>query len=132
MSSELKVAPAQGPVAAPETTRNVPLWRPLTDVVETREGLMLMIEMPGVAPENVEISLEKRVLTIRGRAQGQQPERLRAVHLEYEPGDYERAFALAADFDAERIEAAMRNGVLTLTLPRVAEAQPRTIRVKAA
>ena len=93
---------------------------------------MLVLEMPGVAPEDVEVTLEKRVLTVRGRGRNPQPENLRPAHLEYEPGDYERAFALSEDFDAERIEAVMRNGVLTLSLPRAAEAQPRTIRVKAA
>jgi len=131
MSTELTAPPAQTP-AAPETTRGVPVWRPLTDVVETRDGPMLVLEMPGVAPEDVEVTLEKRVLTVRGRGRNPQPENLRPAHLEYEPGDYERAFALSEDFDAERIEAVMRNGVLTLSLPRAAEAQPRTIRVKAA
>ena len=132
MSNEMTTAPAQTPAPAPETTRGAPLWRPMTDVIETREGVVLMLEMPGVAPEDVEVTLEKRVLTVRGRGRAAQPESLRPVHLEYEPGDYERAFTLGEDFDAARIEATMRNGVLTLTLPRLLEAQPRTIQVKAA
>ena len=54
------------------------------------------------------------------------------VHLEFEPGDYDRSFVLSEDFDAARIEAVLKDGVLTLRLPRAAEAQPSKIQVKAA
>jgi HSP20 family molecular chaperone IbpA len=132
MSTDLTAATSQTPAAAPETTRNTPVWRPLADILETREGIVLMLEMPGVAPDDVEVTLERRVLTIRGRCRHAEPDALRAVHREFEPGDYERAFTLAEDFDEAAIQASMKDGVLTLTLPRVAEARPRTIRVNAA
>lgn len=132
MSTDLTAATGQTPAAAPETTRTAPVWRPLADIVETREGIVLMLEMPGVAPADVEVTLERRVLTIRGRGRQPEPDALRAVHREFEPGDYERAFTLAEDFDEAAIRANMKDGVLTLTLPRVAEARPRTIRVNAA
>ena len=132
MSTDITQAAEKTPTDSPETTGGGRIYRPLTDIVETDQGVSMMLEMPGVAPEDVEVTLEKRVLTVRGRGRNPQPENLRPAHLEYEPGDYERAFALSEDFDAERIEAVMRNGVLTLSLPRAAEAQPRTIRVKVA
>jgi HSP20 family molecular chaperone IbpA len=123
------VSPAE---AAAEPTRNVPVWRPLADVVETAEGIVLMMEMPGVAAEDVDITLERRVLTVRGRGSSPQPDGFRLVHMEFEPGDFERSFVLSEDFDAGRIEAELKHGVLTLRLPRAAEAQPRKIQVKAA
>lgn len=123
---------ASTPAAAPEAARNTPVWRPLADIQQTREGIVLMLEMPGVAPEDVDITLERRVLTIRGQGRQPEPEALRAMHREYEPGAYERAFTLSEDFDESRIEATMKDGVLTLRLPRAAEARPRTIRVSAA
>jgi HSP20 family molecular chaperone IbpA len=132
MTNTPATTPATTSTVAPESARNVPLWRPIADVMETRDGLVVMLEMPGVAAEDVEVTLERRVLTVRGRTRITRPEALRAVHLEYEPGDYERAFLLPEDFDATRVEATMRHGVLTLTLPRAEEAQPRNIRVKAA
>jgi len=136
MSTEMTNTPPTPPATAAavtaESARNLPVWRPLADVMETREGLVVMLEMPGVAAEDVEVTLERRVLTVRGRTRITRPEGLRTVHLEYEPGDYERAFLLPEDFDAKRVEATMRHGVLTLTLPRPEEAQPRSIRVKAA
>jgi len=91
-----------------------------------------MLEMPGVAPDSVDVSLENRVLTIRGQARTTRPENLELVHAEYSEGDYERVFTLSEDFDPDRIEAEMRAGVLTLTLPRAEAAKPRKIAVKAA
>lgn len=133
MTTEVTKAAERTPAApAAETTRNRPVWRPLADIVETAEGVTLMLELPGVAAEDVDIALERRVLTIRARSHDAGPERLRLVHAEYEPGDYERAFTLAEDFDADRIEAEMRNGVLTLRLPRSEATRPKAIKVKAA
>jgi HSP20 family protein len=119
------------PADTPERTRSTRLWRPLTDIVETAEGILLMVEMPGVSADGVEVTLERRVLTIQGRGNPRQPERLSLAHVEYESGDYERAFTLGDEFAADRIEAQMKNGVLTLKLPRSEAAQPRSIKVNA-
>ena len=132
MTTELANANERVPAeTAAEPARARRLWRPLADIVETREGVTLTVELPGVAAEDVDVSLEQRVLTIRARSHASAPETLRLVHAEYEPGDYERAFALSEDFDGEKIEAEMRNGVLTLRLPRTEAARPKSIRVKA-
>lgn len=117
---------------SPETARDYPVFRPMADIAETGDGISLMLEMPGVAPDAVDISLENRVLTIRGHARMTRPENLQLVYAEYREGDYERVFTLSEDFDPDRIEAQMRAGVLTLTLPRAAAAKPRKIEVKAA
>ena len=90
-----------------------------------------MLEMPGVAIDDVDITLEKRVLTIRGRTSSVQSDKLRLAYAEYGEGDYERAFTLSEDFDPGRIEASMSNGVLTMRLPRSEAAQPKKIAVKA-
>ena len=133
MSTQVTKTPERTPAeASVETIRNRPVWRPLTDIVETKDGVILMIELPGVAADHVDVALEKRVLTIRARSGVTVPDKLRLVHAEYETGDYERAFTLSDDFDADRIEAEMKNGVLTLRLPRSAATQPRSIKVKAA
>ena len=132
MNAETEAGTVSPAAAGAEPTRNVRIWRPLTDVVETAEGIMLMMEMPGVVADDVDITLERRVLTVRGRGSSPQPDRFRLVHLEFEPGDYDRSFVLSEDFDAARIEAVLKDGVLTLRLPRAAEAQPSKIQVKAA
>ena len=101
-----------------------------SDVVETDQGVSMMLEMPGVAADAVEITLENRVLTIRGKVEPMRPENLELAYAQYGEGDFERAFTLSEDFDPDRIEAEMRGGVLTLTLPRAPEAQPKRIAVK--
>ncbi|GAB4385159.1 Hsp20/alpha crystallin family protein [Albidovulum sp.] len=117
-----------GQPAATATTR---IFRPLTDIVETREGVHIFMEMPGVAAEDVEIDLEQRILNVRGRVHPKSPETFELVHAEYAEGDYERAFSLGEEVDADRIEARMQDGVLSLFLPRSEEAKVRRIEVKA-
>ncbi len=116
----------------PETTHGGRVFRPMADIVETGDGVQLILEMPGVAPDDLEVTLENRVLTIRGRVHATAPEKLELVHAEYGEGDYERTFTMSDDFDPEKIEAALSDGVLTLTLPRAEAAKPRKIEVKAA
>jgi HSP20 family protein len=91
----------------------------------------LMLEMPGVAADDVDITLEQRVLTIRGSVHQTQPEKLQLAYAEYGEGDFERAFTLSDDFDADKIEASVSHGVLTVTLPRAPESKPKKISVKA-
>ena len=119
------------PAATGATARGARLYRPLTDIVEAEDGITMMVEMPGVAADGVDIAVERRVLTIRGRAQRTNPENFRLVYAEYGEGDYERSFTLTDDFDPSRIEARMRNGLLTLKLPRAEAAQPKKIAVHA-
>lgn len=116
----------------PETARGAAVYRPVADIVEGDGGVVVQIEMPGVPSEDVEIAVERRVLTVRGRGRVTAPEGYRLVHAEYGEGDYERSFTLGQDIDEAGIAAEMRNGVLTLTLPRAAAAKPRKIEVKAA
>ncbi|MEO1600879.1 MAG: Hsp20/alpha crystallin family protein [Pseudomonadota bacterium] len=116
---------------APETMTGGRIYQPLTDIVETDEGVTLMLEMPGVTAEDVDVTLEKRVLTIRGKIHGTEPEKLQLAYAEYGEGDYERSFSLSDDFDPEKIGATVAHGVLTVTLPRAPEAQPKKITVTA-
>ena len=120
------------PAEVPETTTGGRVYRPLTDIVESEDGVTLMLEMPGVAAEDVDITLEKRVLTIRGKVHPAQPETLRLAYGEYGEGDFERAFTMSDDFDSDKIGATVANGLLTVTLPHAAEAQPKKIAVETA
>jgi HSP20 family protein len=131
MSNDVTETADKTPAETPETTTGRRIYRPLTDIVETGEGVTLMLEMPGVSAEDVDITLEKRVLTIRGKIQATSPEKLQLAYAEYGEGDFERSFTLSDDFDPEKIGASVSNGVLTVTLPRVAEAQPKKIAVTA-
>ena len=87
--------------------------------------------MPGVTKDSVEVTLEQRVLSIRGSAAMSAPEGLAPLHLEYQPGDYERAFTLSDAVDPAGIEARVRDGVLHLKLPKAGPAKRQRIKVRA-
>lgn len=114
-----------------EGTRNVPVFVPAADIYETKDALVLSLEMPGVDPDGVNIMLEKRVLTITGRSRSIAPEGYSLTHHEYRDGDYERAFTVSEAIDADNIQAELKNGVLRVTLPRSQPAPAKTIQVKA-
>jgi HSP20 family protein len=100
---------------------------PSTDAYETEEGLTLVMEMPGVRRENLEVTLEEGVLKVEGRLDFSGYDVLEPVYTEYNVGHYERSFALAEKVDQPNIGASLENGVLTLTLPKSPAAQPRRI-----
>jgi HSP20 family molecular chaperone IbpA len=115
-----------------ERTRPRYSYIPQTDIYETPDSIVVLAEMPGVSPDQVDITLERRVLTIRGRAEDQEHANYRRIYSEYEDGDYERVFTLAEDIDRDRIEARHKNGVLHLVLPKAESAKARKIALTAA
>lgn len=114
-----------------EPTRSRPTFRPRVDILETQAGLFLMADMPGATEESVEITLEKRQLTIRADVEDHAPEGMSALYLEYDVGDWERSFTLSREFDMEKIKAALKDGVLTVTLPKAPEMEAKRIQVNA-
>lgn len=92
MAQELKTTEGQVPskLDGSERTRSGPVFVPRADIYETQENVVLLIDMPGVASDGVDITLEKRTLAIRGYAAGQKHENYRQVYAEYGAGDYER------------------------------------------
>ena len=116
---------------ARERTPDRPVFVPPADIYETRDNIVVVAEMPGVAPDGVDITLERRVLTIRGRNAGNEPTGYQRVYSEYADGDYERVFTLSENIDRDRIEATLKDGVLHLVLPKSETAKPRKIELKA-
>ena len=114
-----------------ERTHELPVYVPRVDIIETENTLEVLADMPGVTRDSVEVTLEQRVLTIRGRTDTSVPEGLAPLYLEYEPGDYERSFTLTDAVDPAGIEARVRSGVLHLRLPKAGPAKRQRIEVKA-
>ena len=122
------------PVAQPEgaeRTRDRPVYAPQVDIVETEDALEIFADMPGVTRDTVEVTLEQRVLRIHGRTEMPLPEGVAPLYLEYQPGDYERAFTLSDAVDPAGIEARVRAGVLHLKLPKAGPAKLQRIEVRA-
>jgi HSP20 family molecular chaperone IbpA len=114
----------------PTTTQPARRYTPRIDIWESPEAFHLEAVMPGVDAEHVEIQLEDDVLTIAG--DGVRSEHGKPVYREHAAGCYHRALRLANTVDAAKIAASMRNGVLTVTLPKAEAARPRKIAVDAA
>ena len=103
--------------------------RPRVDILETEQELVLLADLPGVRPSDVDVRFENGELTIHGRRAPSNAGKRRALW-EYEPAHYHRAFRLSEDVAADRIEAELKNGVLTVRLPKAEAAKPRRINVK--
>ncbi len=130
MSPDLNVREKQEvAVGAAENTSDKPLFSPVVDIWETETGLKLVADMPGVTPGDLTLDLQDNTLTLSGRvAPG--PEGRKMLIREYVVGNFYRQFSLADNIDQAGITASMKDGVLTLDLPRVAPAQPRKIAIK--
>ena len=102
------------------------------DICETKDAIVLLADMPGVDEKSIDITLEKSVLTLLGRVEPETYEGYRAAYVEYDAGDYERAFTLSDEIDRDRIDASVKNGVLRLTLPKAEPVKLRKINVKSA
>ena len=107
------------------------VFTPKVDIWETEEDIQLVAEMPGVDEKNVDINLQDQTLTILGRVTPDEMKGYDKVYSEYHVGNYERSFTLAQDIDRDKIKATMKQGVLTLVLPKSESAKPRRIEVKA-
>lgn len=114
-----------------EITRQARQFVPDVDIYETEDSLVLLADLPGVKPDQLDVRLEKDILTIQGHATPADVAPRNLVHAEYQTGDYYRAFTLSEDIDQDRIQASLKNGVLTLRLPKAARAKARTIKISA-
>ena len=106
-------------------------WVPPVDIFEDASAIRIDVEVPGVSPDDVKISLENNLLTISGTKQQNVEEHSERVHrYERTYGSFERSFTLPSTVDAQNIKANYEHGVLTVTLPKVEKARPRQIEVK--
>ena len=113
-----------------ETTIPARVFLPNADIYETQDALTVVLEMPGVEKGNVEIRVEDGVLNVQGRLDLSKYLGLQPLYTEYNVGHYARSFQLSSKIDQNKIAAELKDGVLSLTLPKVEEAKPRTIKVE--
>jgi HSP20 family protein len=126
---ELQVQQKQEVEKREEATVPSRVYLPNTDIYETQDTLNVLMEMPGVQKDNVDLSVEDGVLKVFGRIDFSKYEGLQPVYTEYNIGHYSRSFNLSSKIDQGKIRAEMKDGVLSLVLPKVERAKPRVISV---
>ena len=112
-----------------ESTIPVRDFVPVTDIFETEQALTVVLEMPGVSKESVEVGVENDVLTLTGRIDSSKYEGLQPLYTEYNIGNYSRSFQISSKIEQEGIKAELKDGVMTLVLPKAEKAMPRRISV---
>jgi HSP20 family molecular chaperone IbpA len=103
---------------------------PAVDIYENAQGITVQADMPGVSKDGLSIQADRNSLVIEGNAVIDVPAAMEAIHAEVQATRYRRSFALSGELDAERIEATLKDGVLTLRIPKRAEFRPRKVEVR--
>jgi HSP20 family protein len=122
-------APAAPLSRAPESESESGM-RPPVDVFEDADGLTLLADLPGVSKERLNVRVERDTLIVEGDVQITLPDQMQAVHADIRSTHYQRRFALSDELETERIEASLKDGVLTVRIPKRAETKPRRIEVR--
>ena len=116
-------------VSKEETTVPVRYFVPTTDIFETEDALTVVMEVPGVNKEAVDISVENDVLKIEAKIDSSKYDGMEPLYTEYNVGHFARSFTLSNKIDRQQIGAKLEDGILTLTLKKAKEATPRKISI---
>jgi HSP20 family protein len=116
--------------ASPEATRGGRYFVPRVDIYETESELVLYADVPGVAPQDVDLRYEGGELMLHARVPSRSQRVGQQLYAEYEEGDFYRAFQIHESIDSSKIAAECKNGVLVVHLPKAESARPRQVTVK--
>lgn len=115
-----------------ERTRESRLFVPRVDIYETNEDIHLIADIPGADQDSIDITLEKNILTIEAHVVIEKPTDFSLTYAEYGIGDFKRKFTLSNEIDKEKINAVVKDGVLSLKMPKAGPAKAQKIEVKSA
>lgn len=102
---------------------------PATDILEMEDGFHIIMDLPGVKPEDLSVDIEESELTIKGESSYAEQENLRPMHTEFGASSFQRTFTLSDLVDREHVKAELKNGVLQLYLPKAEAMKPRRIQI---
>jgi HSP20 family protein len=126
---ELQVQQKREVEKAQESTTPMRAFLPVTDIYETEQALTLVMEMPGVGKDGLDVNVDSGVLTVEGRINFDKYDGLQPLYTEYNIGPYRRSFRLPSQINQDGITAEITDGVVTLVLPKAEEARPRRITI---
>ncbi len=130
MSDETRVSKPERETVVPEPVESEPTYSPAVDIIEKADSVAILADMPGVSRDDVEVVLEKGVLSIDARLGESRTVGMKLQRQEFELGSFHRCFSVGEGLDPEGIEATMKDGVLRLVIPMAERYQPRRIEIK--
>lgn len=130
MSEKRDVTKADTGVAREAKDTDQPM-RPAVDIFEDDTGITVHADMPGVSRDRLDIHVDNDTLSIEGRAEIPMPEGMEALHADIRSTRYQRSFTLSSELEGNKVEASLKDGILTLRIPRREEHKPRRIEVRA-
>jgi HSP20 family molecular chaperone IbpA len=129
-SPALQVQEKKELVSRGEKTVPARYYVPSTDIYETDDALQVVMEVPGVDRKDIDIKVEENTLKVEAKIDPSKYEGMEPLYTEYNVGHFARSFALSQQIDQQQIGATLADGILTLTLKKVQQAQPRRIEIK--
>ncbi len=113
-----------------ETKGQVRAIRPPVNIFENDKGITVQADMPGVSKDRLNIQIDKDTLSIEGVSEVAMPEGMEALHADIRSTHYRRNFSLSSELDGEKADASLKDGVLTLSIPKREEHKPRKVEVR--
>jgi len=118
MSEQTEQTVANAPATTTEQVSEAPTFVPSTDIYETKDALIMVLEVPGADPDSLNVTVEANTLTAFARSTAFAPQGYTLAYAEYREGNYQRAFRLPPGVDTEKVDAVFKDGLLRLTLPK--------------
>jgi HSP20 family molecular chaperone IbpA len=107
-----------------------PFFTPPADIYETKDSFVVIMDIPGVGKDDLNVMVEEDELTVTGGVAADWPRKGNLIHQEYRVGSYKRRFALSGALDRDKVSAKLESGVLTLTLPKSDRLKPKEIKIE--
>ena len=130
MTSQQTVTTRNENATAPESDRRVVL-RPAVDIFENGDSITLLADLPGVTDNGLSLEVDDKTLTIQGDIALEMPDDIESLYADVRSTHYQRAFTLSSELDTTKINASLKNGLLTVTIPKREEVRPRKIEISA-
>lgn len=132
MSNRLNRILSEGGMSTRRSDETVAVadWMPVVDILETHDNFQIHVELPGVEKSAVKLSIDKGILLISGQRPKETPTEGMRYHRNERPyGRFERAFRVPDSVDEQKLEADLKNGIMTVRLPKVEKAKPKSIQI---
>jgi HSP20 family molecular chaperone IbpA len=131
MAATKEVAKTEDAAATQRAAREeIPAVRPPVDIFEDAHGIMVVAEMPGVSRDRLNVQADRNTLTIEGEAVIDMPKGMEAIHADVQSTRYARSFVLSGELETDAIDAKLKDGLLTIRIPKRKEFRPRKVEVR--